>query len=191
MRHTHIFVGDSVGGFAFTNPLSAPDGREPVRPRGLVRADLRLIAQREADIVEPLEQPRARVVVDRETRVHAGRLEGTALQIDRDLRRRIGAHGVKQKRHRGIVELDREQALLLKMSAKRVETTARKPLSWSAHTACSREEPQPKFGPARRIDAPRYRGSFRTKPGSRRQASNSPAPYPVRSSRLSQWLGMI
>ena len=40
------------------------------------------------------------------------------------------------------------------MSAKLGAITASKPSSWSAHTACSRDEPTPKFGPATRIDAP-------------------------------------
>src|ERR1019366_5342207 len=35
-----------------------------------------------------------------------------------------------------------------KMSAKLADTTAAKPKSWSAQTACSRDEPQTKLGPA-------------------------------------------
>ena len=39
---------------------------------------------------------------------------------------------------------------------------ALKPKSVSAHTACSREEPQPKLARATRIDAPLKRGSSST-----------------------------
>ena len=39
-------------------------------------------------------------------------------------------------------------ALPRKMSAKRDEMTTRNPKSMSAHTACSRDEPVPKSGPA-------------------------------------------
>ena len=40
------------------------------------------------------------------------------------------------------------------MSANDGATTARKPKSCSAHTACSREEPQPKLRPLTRIGRP-------------------------------------
>jgi len=40
------------------------------------------------------------------------------------------------------------------MSPKLGATMARKPPSASAHAACSRELPQPKFAPAMRIAAP-------------------------------------
>ena len=53
-------------------------------------------------------------------------------------------------------------ALLRKMSAMRVETTARMPASTSAHGACSRDEPQPKLSPATRIVQPCASGRFRT-----------------------------
>src|SRR5438477_6021721 len=77
------------------------------------------------------------------------------------------------------------------MSPKRGETTARNPWSWRAHTACSREEPVPKLGPATRIVAPACSGRLRTKVGSARQAENSPSPKPVRSTLLSHSAGMI
>ena len=57
------------------------------------------------------------------------------------------------------------RALLLKMSAMRVETTARKPKSWSAQGACSREEPQPKLSPATSTAQPSASGRLRTKSG--------------------------
>jgi hypothetical protein len=60
-----------------------------------------------------------------------------------------------------------------------------------AHTACSRDEPVPKFGPPSRIVAPVKRSSLSTKLRSSRQAENRPAPKPVRSTRLSQAAGMI
>ena len=44
--------------------------------------------------------------------------------------------------------------LLAKMSANDDEITARNPKSASAHTACSRDDPQPKFFPATRMLAP-------------------------------------
>jgi hypothetical protein len=60
-----------------------------------------------------------------------------------------------------------------KMSAKVGAMTARKPKSLSAHAACSRLEPQPKFLPAMRIFAPLYLASLSTKLG-----SGSPAAGP-------------
>src|SRR5581483_7457710 len=59
------------------------------------------------------------------------------------------------------------------------------------HTACSHDDPVPKFGPATRIDAPAYCGWLSTNERSSRHSPNSPAPNPVRSTRLSQSLGMI
>ena len=44
--------------------------------------------------------------------------------------------------------------LLKKMSAKLGAISARKPYCSSAHGACSREEPQPKFLRASRMEAP-------------------------------------
>jgi hypothetical protein len=55
--------------------------------------------------------------------------------------------------------------LLKKMSAKLGAMIARKPYWSSAHGACSRDEPHPKFLRATRIDAPWKRGWFRTKSG--------------------------
>src|SRR5215472_15483954 len=82
-------------------------------------------------------------------------------------------------------------ALLRKMSPKLGATTAWKPKSCSAHTACSRDEPQPKFDPATSTFASDAPGRLRTKPGSARQAPNSPGAKPVRSTRLSHAAGMI
>ena len=56
-------------------------------------------------------------------------------------------------------------ALFRKMSATRVEITARMPWSTSAHGACSREEPHPKLSPATRTVQPSASGRFRTKSG--------------------------
>ncbi len=52
-----------------------------------------------------------------------------------------------------------------KMSAKLGAMMQRMPSCSSAHTAASRDEPQPKFSPATRIDAPWYGLRFRTKSG--------------------------
>jgi hypothetical protein len=57
--------------------------------------------------------------------------------------------------------------LLWKMAPKPGATMARMPNSFSVHTACSREEPQPKSLPASRIDAPVYAGWFSTNKGAR------------------------
>jgi len=50
-----------------------------------------------------------------------------------------------------------------KMSAKEGATIARKPHAASAHGACSRDDPQPKLRPARRILAPSASGSSSAK----------------------------
>ncbi len=84
-----------------------------------------------------------------------------------------------------------------KMSAKAVLTTASKPPAWSAHTACSREEPQPKFRPATRTRAPSASGRFRAKPGvalpsfSHRQSAKSAFPRPSRVVVTRKRAGMI
>src|SRR5262249_10118269 len=63
--------------------------------------------------------------------------------------------------------------------------------------ACSRDEPQPKFFPASRMLAPAYCGAFRENVrlglpwASKRQSKNSTSPYPVRSVRFRNCLGMI
>src|SRR5215831_7769651 len=51
------------------------------------------------------------------------------------------------------------------MSPRLGAITERNPLAASAHTAASREEPQPKFSAATTIRAPRYGGWFRMKSG--------------------------
>ena len=70
------------------------------------------------------------------------------------------------------------------MSAKREETTTRNPWSISAHTACSRDDPVPKSGPATSTVARAASGRLSTKSGSARQAANSPSSKPVRVTRL-------
>ena len=60
-----------------------------------------------------------------------------------------------------------------------------------AQTACSRDEPVPKLGPATRIAAPANRSSLRTNDRSSRHSEKRPLPKPVRSTRFSQSLGMI
>ncbi len=51
------------------------------------------------------------------------------------------------------------------MSPKRGAITQRMPLYFSAQTAPSREEPQPKLSPASRIGASRNGARFSTNPG--------------------------
>src|SRR4028119_552627 len=53
-----------------------------------------------------------------------------------------------------------------------------------AQTACSRDEPVPKFGPATRIEAPANRPSLRTKARSSRHDEKRPLPHPGRAARL-------
>ena len=53
-----------------------------------------------------------------------------------------------------------------KMSANDGATIASNPHSWSDHGACSRELPDPKFGPATRMTASVYSGRLRTNAGS-------------------------
>ena len=62
-------------------------------------------------------------------------------------------------------------AFCWKMSANERATIARKPQSTSAHGACSREEPQPKLSPARRIFAPFASGARSGKSGRVRQSA--------------------
>src|SRR5690606_30945718 len=87
-------------------------------------------------------------------------------------------------------------ALFLKMSAKKLDTTTRKPKSASAQAACSRLLPQPKFFPATRI-LPLKRESFRTKSAfgfpslSYRQSRNRFSPKPSRVVALRKRAGMI
>ena len=77
-------------------------------------------------------------------------------------------------------------ALLRKIVAKDVAIMTRKPLSRSAQTACSREDPQPKLAPVRRIEAPEKPASFSTNAefrvralgSSYRQGANSPSESP-------------
>ena len=64
------------------------------------------------------------------------------------------------------------------MSANRDEITTRNPKSMSAHTACSRDEPVPKSGPATRTEPLSKGGWFRTNDGSLRHAANRPSSKP-------------
>src|SRR3546814_4325659 len=53
-----------------------------------------------------------------------------------------------------------------------------------SQTACSREDPVPKSGPATRTEAEEYSGLLRTNSGSLRQAAKRPSSKPVRVTRL-------
>src|SRR6185295_10958120 len=83
------------------------------------------------------------------------------------------------------------------MLAKSGAMMHRMPKSRNAHGACSRELPQPKFGPPIRICAPRNALRLRTNPGSSapsaryRQSLKRPLPRPVRVSVMSHRIGMI
>ena len=75
--------------------------------------------------------------------------------------------------------------------------TTRKPKSLRAQAACSRLDPQAKFLPAISICAPLSARVIQRSDGSgspdavRRQSKNRNSPYPVRSIRLRNCLGMI
>ena len=77
--------------------------------------------------------------------------------------------------------------LLKKMSANDGAITQRMPKSRSAHGACSRLEPQPKFSKATRISACRHAGRLSTKSGRslpsalKRISANKCLPSPLRS----------
>src|SRR5439155_1037276 len=83
------------------------------------------------------------------------------------------------------------------MSANDGARIARKRYSRSAHTACSRAEPHPKFAPVRRIVAPSASGwlssnsGFKLPSGRNRQSEKRADPKPVRSTRFRNCLGMI
>ena len=87
--------------------------------------------------------------------------------------------------------------LLRKMSAKLGAMIARNPISFNAHGACSRDEPEPKLRPATRTVAPLYRGSFKMNSGfgtpssKYRQSKKANSPKPVRSMRLRNCFGII
>src|SRR5215471_4940912 len=78
-----------------------------------------------------------------------------------------------------------------KISPNRAAMTTLKPQSRSAQTACCRDEPVPKLGPATRIVAPVWAGLLSTNDGSSRQALNRPSSKPVRVTRFRYTAGMI
>ena len=77
-------------------------------------------------------------------------------------------------------------ALARKMSANERAITASKPKSASAHTACSRDEPQPKLLPASST-----RASPVASKRAPRQSANSCAPSPARPVVFKKRAGMI
>src|SRR5699024_709334 len=81
--------------------------------------------------------------------------------------------------------------LPVKMSPNRGARTTRKPYAWSAQTAHSREDPQPKFSPATRTVAAVKGRRLRTKSGLSRQSANSAASSPVLSTPEQNRTGMI
>src|SRR5699024_3935675 len=81
--------------------------------------------------------------------------------------------------------------LPVKMSPNRGARTTRKPYAWSAQTAHSREDPQPKFSPATRTVAAVKGRRLRTKSRLSRQSANSAASSPVLSTPEQNRTGMI
>src|SRR6266581_2283569 len=77
------------------------------------------------------------------------------------------------------------------MSANDGAMMARNPYCASAHTACSREDPQPKFGPVNRIVAPCAAGRLSSKSGLARQSKKRLAANPVRSTPFRNCFGTI
>ena len=77
-------------------------------------------------------------------------------------------------------------ALARKMSANERAMTASKPKSASAHTACSRDEPQPKLWPANKM-----RASLAASKRPPRQSAKSCAPRPARPVVFKKRAGMI
>ena len=77
-------------------------------------------------------------------------------------------------------------ALALKMSANDGAITASNPKSTSAHTACSRDDPQPKLFPASKM-----RASDDASKRVPRQSANSCAPNPARPIVFKKRAGMI
>ena len=75
-----------------------------------------------------------------------------------------------------IVKRPTFEQLLRKMSANEGAITAVIPMSSRPHTACSRDEPQPKFCWAIMMGAPAYAGLFVTKDGSFFQSKNANGP---------------
>ena len=82
------------------------------------------------------------------------------------------------------------------MSAKKLETTALNPLSYIAHTACSLDDPQPKFLPATNI-FPLYFYMFKGKDsmgepsGLYLQSLNKLSPKPILSVAFRNLAGII
>ncbi len=142
-------------------PAGRASAREPDRAVGLVVVDVVGVAQRDADVVEAVEEP----LLGR--RVHRERL------------RRVPAAGTSTTRRStsttisvcGSASIAAQIAstvgsgsttatspflaqLLRKMSEKLGAITASNPYCWIAHTACSRIEPMPNDGPATSTRAP-------------------------------------
>ncbi len=147
-----------------------PDGLRPwrwrwgARPGGWPRrCRCRRRAQRDADVVEAFEEAvlgRPRRAGTSTVSPRAGTSSDAALDVDGDLERGVGLDGVEQ------LPLDRLRAPRpargrswcsccgrCRRSGARSRPRSRSPCS--AHTACSRDEPMPKLGPATRIEAPR------------------------------------
>jgi hypothetical protein len=132
---------------------------------------LRAGAQRLGDVVEPFQQGGALAGVEREgMRAPSGaittwRTRSTVVRALPGLARVCAAMARTASRGRRTGKRPFCRALPKKMSPKEGATTARTPMPISAHTAPSREEPQPKFSSASRMGEPRQGGWLGTKSG--------------------------
>ena len=124
-----------------------------------IRGDFRFMLQRESDVVQPVQQAVPGEFIHGEgCRKAAPILHALRFKINGELVALNFLGAMHDLRNLLVGKTHGQQAilrlLLAKMSANDEAITTRKPKSASAHTACSREDPQPKFFPATRIDAP-------------------------------------
>ena len=140
------------------------DGTEPAR---FERCDVGVLLEYPAEFVDSFQQTGFRERVHRELYFGAvGKVEGLAMPDPLYLR--VFRQGEELRVNSGGTTIGSSEffsELPLKISAKEVLITARKPNWVSAQGACSRELPQPKLSPASRICAPLPRGVFRMKSG--------------------------
>ena len=164
--------------------------------RSCVCLDLGVERQDVAELVEPVEQAAA-ARTDRSgttTAVPSGSVDALAARSTVSSsagRPRARARSRVRPRSSATGRRPFFSAFCLKMSANERAITARKPQSTSAHGACSRDEPQPKLSPARRICAPAASGRSSGKSGVVRQSANRPSPRPALSVTLRKRAGMI
>ena len=169
---------DHAQGYHIARPMPGADvsawlsGRDGVPPNtggqrnqagraGFVVVDLVGVRERDADVVEPVQEA---VLRRRRPSGTARRTRPTAPRpAAAPCRRRSASCGSASiSSHSRVTDGSGSTTgispffvqLLRKMSLKLGAITASKPPCWIAHTACSRDEPTPNAGPATRIDAP-------------------------------------